>query len=194
MKTMNPAMLISALSVILSLVSLVENRAYETNTKSNDMCDVDYLNDYKHVINIDPTTSGNSSCNSQLFDRQRHMICPDVNTALKFHADSTAYVFASGANITHYLKQDSMTFFKSQSKVGFFSSNVSELASIECLDDAGLAFTNVNSVKIHCVVFSYCGALRDTTSQEYIAKAMVQMKVGLYFYNGSDVTMCHVTV
>ena len=201
MKTMNLAVLISALSIILPMVSLVEsfddNRAYfkrETNTKSDKICDVD---DYKHVINIDPTTSRNSSCNSQLFASQRHMTCPDVNTALKFHADSTAYVFASGANITHYLKQDpnnSVTSFKSQSKVGFFSSNVSELASIECLDNAGLAFTNVNSVKIHRVVFSYCGALRDTTSQEYFTKVMVQMKVGLYFYNGSDVTMCHVTV
>ena len=177
-----------------TIIGINDDFRKENAILPNEECDVDNLSDYEHVINIDPATSDDSSCNSQLFASQRHMTCPDVDTALKFHADSTAYVFASGANITHYLKQDSMTSFKSQSKVGFFSSNVSELASVECLDDAGLAFTNVNSVKIHRAVFSYCGALRDTTSQEYFAKVMVQMKVGLYFYNGSDVTMCHVTV
>ena len=164
---------------------------------SNAVCDVGDLNDYDHIINIDPTTSDDSNCNSQLFDRQRHMTCPDVNMALKFHADSTAYVFASGANITHYLKQDSMTSFKSQSKVGFFSSDISQLASVECLDNAGFAFTNVNSIKIHRVVFSYCGVCRNTTSKEYTKKDklhLIEVKAGLYFYNGSDVTMCHVTV
>ena len=212
MKTIGLAMLVGSSLLVISIVKHVEGFTVssgrntddygtdferESNTKSYEMCDVDDLNDYDHVINIDPTTSGNSSCNSQLFASQRHMTCPDVNTALKFHADSTAYVFASGANITHYLKQDSMTSFKSQSKVGFFSSNVSELASVECLDDAGLAFSNVNSVKIHRIVFSYCGVCRNTTSKEYTKKDelyLIKVKVGLYFYNGSDVTMCHVTV
>ena len=170
----------------------------EAKTKSEEICDVD-LNEYEHVINIDQATSDNFGCNSQLFENQRHMTCPNINAALKFHADSTAYVFASGANITHYLKQeqDPNTSFKSLSKVGFFSSNVSELASVECLDDAGLAFTNVNSVKIDRVVFSYCGVFRNTTSKEYTKKDelyLIEVKVGLYFYNGSDVTMCHVTV
>ena len=172
----------------------------EINMKAIEICDEDDLNDYNHVINIDPTKFGNSNCTPKLFASQRHMTCPDVNTALKFHADSTAYVFASGANITHYLKSDlnnSITSFKSQSKVGFFSSNDSELASIECLDNAGLAFTNVNSVRIHRVVFSYCGICRNTTSKEYTKKDklyLIQVKASLYFYNGSDVTMCHVIV
>ena len=205
MKTLlSQAMLLISVLLVMSIENLVEsfdgNGTYfkrVSSIKSNKTCAVNDLNDYDHIININPIRAGNSSCNSQLFASQRHITCPDVNTALKFHADSTAYVFASGANVTHYLKQDSMTSFKSQSKVGFFSSNVSELASIECLDGAGLAFTNVNSVKIHHVVFSYCGACRKTTSKEYTKKDelyLIEVKVGLYFYNGSDVTMCHVTV
>ena len=188
-------MMLVPVFLLMPLMSHVEG--FDFKRGSNAICDVGDLNDYDHIINIDPTTSDDSNCNSQLFDGQRHMTCPDVNMALKFHADSTAYVFASGANITHYLKQDSMTSFKSQSKVGFFSSNVSELASVKCLDNAGLAFTNVNSVKIHRVVFSYCGVCRNTTSKEYTKKDelyLIEVKVGLYFYNGSDVTMCHVTV
>ena len=35
---------------------------FKRHTKSEDICNDD-LNDYDHVIYIDPTTSGNSSCN-----------------------------------------------------------------------------------------------------------------------------------
>ena len=49
------------------------------------------------------------------------------------------------------------------------------------------------------LVFSFCGAPRNTTSKnftEVINSSFVPMKVmvGLYFYNGTNVTMCHVTV
>lgn len=176
----------------------------ETNSvppNLDQVCDDDYFRHYDHIVYVDPTKTGTKSdCDSQVFAAQPHVTCHDINTALQLHANSTAYVFSSGTNVTHYLKGDTAgdttSFFSGLSNVGFFGSgNSSEPARIQCLDNAGLAFWNVDEVRVHNVEFSNCGALRKSTSKDFTKQNyFTQIKVGLYFYNGSNVTMCRVTV
>ena len=83
--------LLGSALLVISIVNHVKGDfGGEINRKAIEICDEDDLNYYAHIINIDPTTSGNSNCTPKLFASQRHMTCPDINTALKFHAVSTA--------------------------------------------------------------------------------------------------------
>lgn len=167
-----------------------------------EVCHGDYEHKYEHVIYIDSSRRQDSydDCNPWQFLKQASITCPDMNAALHFHANSVAYVLRSGGNITHYLKQDvsnSVTFFEDLSDVGFFGSNDSEPAHVECLPEAGLAFWNVNNVRIQSVVLSFCGVLRNTTSKNFTNSehfSLTQTKVGMFFYNGTNVSMCRVTV
>lgn len=171
MKALPTPLFIPAIILLVSIVNTVAQREtlisdYEgrfkekTNsvpTNSDQVCGADYSHDYEHIVFIDPTKRNSTDCNPQQFSSQSTMTCSDLNTALYFHADSTAYVLASGANVTHYLKQDtgdSLTFFSGLSNVGFFGHSGTELARIECLDNAGLAFWNTNQVKLQNIYSS----------------------------------------
>ena len=184
-------------------------------------CVVDYLRDYNHTVFVDPTTedsNNNSSsgsvsdCNAECFHEQRSVTCPNINAALQLHDNSTAYVLASGDNIVHYLKQDtgdSATFFRDLVRIGFFGkksdntgTTTAPAARVECLDASGLAFWNSDDIRIHNVHFSSCGALRKSTNLDFtkhddhppLSPAFTQVRTALYFFNGSDVTLCGVTV
>ena len=55
----------------------------------------------------------------------------------------------------------------------------------------------MDRIRLQNVVFSSCGALRNTTSFKLVhnnSSVPMEVMVGLYFYNGTDVTMCHVIV
>lgn len=175
----------------------------ETNgvpTNSDQVCATNYSQEYRHVVYVDPAKRDSiTDCDHQHFTTQPSVTCSDFSVALSLHANSTAYVLASGANITHHLKQDtgdSSTFFEGLQKVGFFGNSSDFVARIECHDNAGLAFWNTDQVTMQNVQFSYCGTLRKSTSNDFLKDDfhLVQVNVGLYFYNGSDVTMCYVTV
>ncbi len=69
----------------------------------NEDCSSDYYQEYDYSIFINPGYN-NTDCNLQQLEKNTTMVCSDINTALKFHRNSTAYVLASDANITHSLK------------------------------------------------------------------------------------------
>ena len=152
---------------------------------------------YNYVIRIDPTTksNGDGDCNPKEFSEE--MDCPDINTAFKFHRNSTAYVFATGSDITHYLKEESnATFFEELSDVAFIGNSTTDSAQIECLSGAGLGFWNADRIRIQNIELSYCGVLRVSTSRNFSKTefSLIPFKVGLFFYNCTDVSLCQVTV
>ena len=165
---------------------------------TDDVCDFDYHHQYKYTVYVDPSAA-TKDCDPPR--DQEDVTCPDINTALdmQFHGDSTAFVLSSGPNVTHTLKPSSKNFLRNLSGVGFFGESSSNLAHVVCEDGAGLAFWNVDGIRLQNVEFSSCGALRNTTSKNFTKQAdnhftLIKIMVGLYFYNGTDVTMCHVTV
>ena len=163
---------------------------------STNVCVVDYHQEYDYVIRIDPTTksNGDGDCNPKDFSTE--MDCPDINTAFKFHRNSTAYVFATGSDITHYLKEDSNTFFTEVSDIAFIGNSTTDSAQIECSLGAGLGFWNADRIRIQNIEFSYCGVLRVSTSRNFSKTefSLIPFKVGLFFYNCTDVSFCRVTV
>ena len=164
---------------------------------------IDYYQEYKmkNIVKIDPTLSnGSSDCYpvSHSLTGSTVTNCSDINAALTFHKNSTAFILASGPNITHYLQEDfNNTFFEELSEIAFIGDNASDNAQVECLPGAGLGFWNVDQIQIQNIEFSYCGALRDSTSRNFSITDEffpIQIVVGLFFYNCTDVTFCQVTV
>ena len=159
---------------------------------------------YDYTILVDPSLPKSKlNCDQKAAASERVITCPNISMALAghFHRDSTVFLLASGPNVTHILKQNTETFFRELSDIGFFAYNSTEQASIECEKGAGLAFWNVDRIWLQSVTFSYCSALRNSTSKNLTLGmendrkfVLLYVLVGLYFYNGTDVTMCHVTV
>ena len=176
------------------------DKSFEEDKPSNydEVCSsTDFHQEYNYIIRIDPTTksNGDGDCNPKEFSTE--MDCPDINTAFKFHRNSTAYVFATGSNIIHYLKEDSnATFFTEVSDIAFIGNSTNDSAQIECSSGAGLGFWNTDRIRIQNIKFSYCGVLRVSTSRNFSKTefSLIPFKVGLFFYNCTDVSLCQVTV
>lgn len=62
------------------------------------------------------------------------IVCQDVNSAFNLqHRNSTAYIFASGKEVTHFLKPENTSkFFDHVSDVAFYSNKSKESASVVC--------------------------------------------------------------
>ena len=176
------------------------DKSFEEDKPSNydEVCSsTDFHQEYNYVIRIDPTTKSNGDGNCNPKELNTEMDCPDINTAFKFHRNSTAYVFATGSDITHYLKEDSnATFFTEVSDIAFIGNSTTDSAQIECSSGAGLGFWNTDRIRIQNIEFSYCGVLRVSTSRNFSITefSLIPFKIGLFFYNCTDISFCQVTV
>lgn len=159
-------------------------------------------NRYDNTIRVDPTmkTSSNSTeCITQEIGKgsSTQLVCPDISSALHYHQSSTAFILASGENIVHYFIPDSnSTFFQGLSDIAFLSNSSTESASIECRPGAGLGFSNIKRIILKNLEFSYCGALRTSTSKNFSTEDFTfeQFRISLFFYNCTNVSMQNVAV
>ncbi len=66
------------------------------------------------------------------------------------------------------------------------------------MEGAGLAFINSTEIALRDVSFLFCGAWRDSTStsKDFSSNAykFISIRVGLYFYNCSNVNMSHMNI
>ena len=78
---------------------------------------------YDYTILVDPSLPKSKlNCDQKAAASERVITCPNINMALAghFHRDSTVFLLASGPNVTHILKQNTETFFRKLSDIGFF--------------------------------------------------------------------------
>lgn len=160
------------------------------------------INNYEHVVLINAENKMESKLTCERKQSQNYSdltLCPDVNSAFKLpRANSTAFIFASGNNVTHVLKSDTdSTVFNNMNQIAFCSSNSMETVSIVCEDGAGIAFSNVDDISIAQLNFSYCGVLRNSTSRNFSSHGefrFYEFRVSLFFYNCSNLQLNHTVV
>ncbi len=147
------------------------------------------LSDYVHVIHVDPNNP-NSTNNSTCYDSEQ-VPCADINFALAFPDRHTSTIFHLSSNATHKLANNATTtIFTGSSQIAFVGDNGT--ATIECMEGAGLAFINSTKIALRDVSFLFCGAWRHSTSKDFSSNAyykLMSIRVGLYFYNCSNVSM-----
>ena len=160
--------------------------------------------DYNYTINVDPennTANDSQDCYPPEEGGMSNIPCRTLDFALQFHPQNSVKFLLASANAVYPL-MTSVT-FSNVEDVAIFGSNQSypQIPIIECrlLNEAGLAFINSNNIVLKSVRFLYCGALRNSTSKDFSAKAtngvrLLQFKVTLYFNNCTNIEMCTVQV
>ena len=150
--------------------------------------------DYDHVIHVDPSNS-DSVNNVSCHDQSKQTPCKDINFALAFPNRGQSTIFILSPDASHNLTNNTfITVFSESSSVAFSGDNGT--AVVECMDGAGLAFLNSTNITFNGVSFQKCGAWRDSTSRDFSSNSfqLMQIRVGLYFYNCRDVTMVNMSV
>ena len=186
--------------ILISVVSAFNLRGFQASLEFPSL----HINktQFEHVIFIDPTVPKQdiSKCEEKKLKQDSALVqlCPDVNSAFKLqHRNSTVFIFASGSEVTHFLKADSAsTFFSGVSDTALMSNSSGEVASVECQEGAGIVFLNSNRITIVDISFSYCGALRDSISKNFTAAnfTFLVFRVSLFFCNCSNMSLQHVAV
>ncbi len=151
--------------------------------------------EYQHTIYIDPGNP-NSVNDSSCYTNSVEHPCGDINIALAFPDKQHSTIFHLSSNATYKLAYNATTtMFTEGSQIAFVGDNGT--ATVECMEDAGLAFINSTNINITRVSFLYCGAWRPSTSSNFTSKKALQLisiRVGLYFYNCRNVNMSHMSV
>ena len=190
------------ISSLLNLLIVALSQMAESSLSEFQSFPID-VSMYEHIVLIDPAGKldyKSSSCTTKQLQTQFPdlLVCQDVNSAFNLqHKNSTAFVFASGG-VTHFLRaENSANFFENISDITFCSNNSNESASIVCQEGSGIAFWNVNRILLVNMNFSFCGALRNSTSKNFATSSKFEFdkfRVSLFFYNCTNLTLQHVVV
>ena len=151
----------------------------------------------KYVIKIDPHNSesvDNETCLPSP-NKPSTVPCNSLNYTFqqidKFN-DSVMFLLVSPKS--PYPLSTVATF----QNINYGISIVGNASVIQCdtSTSAGLTFLHSSNIEIHNISFVGCGALQNSTSRDYTQPAMqmLMIKVGLYFYNCSNVDLYRVEV
>ena len=146
--------------------------------------------EYQHVIYIDQESGNNSQ--SCLTDNDPSQPCKDVGYALEFRASHTQYILSGGVHLlngTAFPKVSEP--FQSLSNLSFVGND----SVIQCTTSGvGLAFVDVTDTAFQSLTFSHCGALRESSSQDFVTSTTYKSIVSLFFNLCEIVSMRDVTV
>jgi hypothetical protein len=163
--------------------------------------------EYNYTIIIDPkndTAMDSEDCYPPEEGGISDIPCRTLDFALQFQPQISIKFFLASAN-SKYPLNTSITFNHGEN-VAIAGNNQSypQIPKIEChqSNESGLAFENSMNIVLKSVQFSYCGALRNSTSKNFSAESndsstgitLSHFKVALYFNNCTNVDMSNVHV
>ena len=158
--------------------------------------------EYKYIITINPRDEkavDDEMCHPPKGGGNSSVPCRSLNYAFQqFQNLKSVQFYLDVPNLTYSLNLT--TSFTNGDKIGIFgNSNLYPvLPIVECEPDVGLTFVNSNNIMFDSVQFLKCSAPQDSTSKKLTSKQsvyiMLIVKVGLYFYNCTNVSMHQVSV
>lgn len=145
--------------------------------------------DYENAIYVDPA-SPNSTNSSLCYTSAEKHPCADINFALAFPGRRYSTLFVLSSSNIHYLADSvSNNMFTDSTHIAFYGSGNNGTAIVNCMKDAGVAFVGSSGITIYGVTFRYCGAWRNSTSEDFRSPVfkLKSYRVGIYFYNCQNI-------
>ena len=149
-----------------------------------------------HVSGTSPVATDNSSCWEGAFP------CKTLSYALLgAMRNSTQVIIEEGE-----YDLDASTVFQWVYDLAIVGANSNETVQhstgvptveVTCLPEAGLSFVHSQQITVENVLFSGCGALHNSTSQDFSMTSsfsFLEFQVGIYFLFCKDISFSHVTV
>ena len=155
---------------------------------------------FMHIVTIDPTAVIDSTACHRVGPEKSSVTCRNLNHVLKkYHGVSSVvfYLAAPGKgyslNFTYNVTNQHNVRF-----CGNSSLPQAKIPTVKCNEKGGFSFINSNNISFSNVEFINCGSVqsrsyRDFSNLPRLHSAM-SIRVGLYFYNCTNVTMYHVQV
>ena len=160
---------------------------------------------YDYIVTIDPDNEkavDNKTCHppGSYQGEYSRVPCKSLDYAFQmFHSLSSVAFYLASPSDTYYL-----TFthnVTNQYNIGFYGNDslYPLNPTVKCKHSVGLSFTNSSNIMFSNVEFFNCGSMQISTSKDFSytqsnGTQFLTIRVGLYFYNCSDIKMYHVQV
>ena len=184
---------------ILSFNNELSN-AY-TNLESFSESISDLFADFQYVISVDPTNTkaiDNDTCRPPE-EKKRSVLCKSLDHALQIsHGLSSVVVYLAAPGQTYPLNFTHNVMNQHNIWINGNSSLPSVIPAVKCLENVGLSFTNSSNISFSNVEFFNCGSVQNSTSKDFSKGTsglhFLIVRVGLYFYNCTNISMYQVQV
>ena len=159
---------------------------------------------YKYMVTIDPGNEeavDDITCHPPDEGGESSVPCKSLNYALMNFNMLNSVLFYLAAPRDSYSLNFALT-VTSKHDVGFYGNNSLYpyyFPTVKCNEDIGLTFLNSSNIVLCNIQFLYCGAIQSSTSNKFTTlltniTQFTAIKVGLYVYNCTNVTMGHIRV
>ena len=159
---------------------------------------------FKYFVTIDPVSAkatDNDTCMISSHNEKHNspVLCKSLDHALQIYRGvSSVVIYLAAPTATYHLnftynvtKQQNIWFYGNSSL-----SPAIPTVTIKCGENVGFSFTNSSNISISNIEFINCGSVQNSTSRDFskIELHLLTIKVGLYFYNCTDVSMRQIRV
>lgn len=158
---------------------------------------------YNYIFTVDPTDAmavDSEMCYPPKGGGNSTVPCKTLDYAFQqlnsFNLESVKFYLASSNSMYELNFSFNVT---SKCNVGFYGSDAQYplVPMVKCGDNSGLSFTDSCNIVLHSIQFVECGALHASTSKSSSKgheMTFLSIRVGLYFYNCTNVEMYHLGV
>ena len=158
---------------------------------------------FVHFVTIDPDddkAENYKTCHPPDEGGKSNVSCKNLDNALQaFHNFSSVVFYLASPSDTYYLNFTLNV--TNQCNIGFYGNNslYPLIPMIKCKQNVGLSFTNSSNITFSSVQLFNCGGTQKSTSKDFSrtqsnATYFLAIRVGLYFYNCTNITMYHIQV
>ena len=184
-------------SAVMGSSSVLPHTSFwQLNQSSKDTNSISESNkfvQFRYVVTIDLNAIDNKACYPHEQGKSS-ATCKSLNDALQtYHGKNSVVFYLADPKEVYYLN---FTYNATDQHDIWFYGNSSWsqtlIPTVKCLENVGLSFVNLSNISFSNVEFFNCGSCVQTTASKNFSKTVI--KVGLYFYNCTNVTMHHIRV
>ena len=153
---------------------------------------------FMYVVTVDPTANDNETCHPPE-QRRSSVTCKNLNHVLQMYYGVSSVVFYLAASEEIYYQNFTYN-VTNQHNVWFYGNSSLPhglIPTVKCLRNVGLSFINSSNISFSNLKFINCRCVQNSTSKDFLNKSkfhLLHIRVGLYFYNCTNVTMHQIQV
>ena len=158
----------------------------------------DQFAQFMYIVTVDPTANDNETCHPPE-QRRSSVTCKNLNHVLQMYHGVSSVVFYLAAPEEIYYQNFTYN-VTNQHNVWFYGNSSLPhglIPTVKCLRNVGLSFINSSNISFSNLEFINCGCVQNSTSKDFLNTSklhLLHIRVGLYFYNCTNVTMHQVRV
>ena len=156
-----------------------------------------------YLIIVDPDNENavdGKACHPPVGGGNSSVPCQSLDYAFQaFHSLKSVMFYLASASDTYHVNFSLNVI--DQYNIGFYGNDdlYPIVPTVECKQDVGLSFVNSTNIVVHNINFLHCGTMQNSTSKDFPnsepnATQFLTIRVGLYFYNCTNVKLYHVQV